>query len=77
MQEYVEACSELLRRTPPEVVFHRVVSSARKPVLLAPDWCENRWLAMADIGKNLDQFGAQGSDLGTPFVYHPPVLSQK
>jgi radical SAM protein (TIGR01212 family) len=75
MQEYVEACSELIRRTPADVVFHRVVSSARKPVLLAPDWCENRWLAMTDIGRNLDQYGAQGSDIGAPFIYEQPILA--
>ena len=59
----------MIRLTPPEVVFHRVSASARKPTLLAPEWCENRWLAMTEIGRNLDQNGAQGAALGKPFEY--------
>ena len=38
--EYVEIAAEMIRHTPPEVVFHRVTASARRPTLLAPDWCE-------------------------------------
>ncbi len=75
MQDYVDACVEMIQRTPPEIVFHRVVSSAKKPVLLAPDWCENRWLAMTAIGRKLDAEGAQGSLIGRPFEYTLPQLT--
>ncbi|PJC86216.1 TIGR01212 family radical SAM protein [Vibrio sp. HA2012] len=73
LNEYVAAASELIRMTPPEVVFHRVSAAARKPTLLAPDWCENRWLAMTEIGRALDRDGAQGSLCGKPFEYVLPV----
>ncbi len=74
LDEYVEIAGEMIRMTPPEVVYHRVSSSARPPTLLAPMWCENRWLAMTEIGRNLNQLGGQGSRLGNPFVYAKPQL---
>ncbi|TMX36398.1 TIGR01212 family radical SAM protein [Vibrio sp. Hep-1b-8] len=74
LQEYVSIASELIRMTPPEVVYHRVSSAARRPTLLAPLWCENRWLAMTQIGRSLHQLGAQGSLINQPFEYTRPIL---
>lgn len=71
LDEYVAIACEMIQRTPPEVVFHRVASSARRPTLLSPLWCENRWLAMTEIGRRLDRDGAQGSFIARPFQYHP------
>ncbi|CAG18966.1 MULTISPECIES: TIGR01212 family radical SAM protein [Photobacterium] len=76
LETYTEIAAEMIRLTPPEVVFHRVSASARRPTLLAPTWCENRWLAMIDIGKYLDQHGAQGSALDNSFIYQP-ILPKK
>lgn len=70
LEDYVVIASEMIQRTPPEVVFHRVTSAARRPTLLSPLWCENRWLAMTEIGRRLDRDGAQGSLIGRPFQYH-------
>lgn len=70
LEDYVAIASEMIQRTPPEVVFHRVTSAARRPMLLSPLWCENRWLAMTEIGRRLDRDGAQGSLIGRPFQYH-------
>lgn len=74
LDEYVSIASELIRMTPPHVVFHRVSSAARRPTLLAPLWCENRWLAMTEIGRALNQDGAQGSLIGQPYSYVKPEL---
>lgn len=76
LEKYVDIASEMIRLTPPDVVYHRVSASARRPTLLAPVWCENRWLAMTAIGHNLDQFGGQGMALNHPFVYQP-IASKK
>ncbi len=70
LEDYVAIASEMIQRTPPEVVFHRVTSAARRPTLLSPLWCENHWLAMTEIGRRLDRDGAQGSLIGRPFQYH-------
>ncbi|WP_019274475.1 TIGR01212 family radical SAM protein [Vibrio coralliilyticus] len=74
-QQYVNTASAMIRMTPPEIVFHRVSSAARRPTLLAPLWCENRWLAMTKIGDALKHEGAQGSSIGRPFVYVKPTIN--
>jgi radical SAM protein (TIGR01212 family) len=77
LEEYVAIASELIRMTPAEIVYHRVSSAARRPTLLSPLWCENRWLAMTEIGRALDIEGAQGSLTGKPFIYKKPELKLK
>ncbi len=76
LEEYVDTAVSMIRHTPPEVVYHRVSASARKPTLLAPEWCENRWTAMVAINRALAEQGGQGSALGrlfqpTPFRLEP------
>ena len=63
LEQYVEAAVAMIRHTPPEVVYHRVSASARRPTLLAPEWCENRWSAMVAIAAELVRQGGQGSAL--------------
>ncbi|EEW11002.1 TIGR01212 family radical SAM protein [Vibrio mimicus] len=67
--EYVSIVCEMIRSTPPQIIYHRVSSAARRPTLLAPLWCENRWWAMTAIGQTLEIEGPQGSLLGDPFEY--------
>lgn len=74
LDQYVAIASELIRMTPADVVYHRVSSAARRPTLLAPLWCENRWLAMTEIGRTLDQDGPQGSLLNHPYIYTKPII---
>ena len=68
LDEYVQAATAMIQHTPPEVIYHRVSASARRPTLLAPEWCENRWSAMVAIANALTASGAQGSALGSPYV---------
>ncbi|QIL85930.1 TIGR01212 family radical SAM protein [Vibrio sp. HDW18] len=68
-EEYVAIACAMIRSTPPHIIYHRVSSAARRPTLLAPLWCENRWAAMTAIGQTLAIDGGQGSLLGTPFDY--------
>jgi uncharacterized protein len=63
LDEYVQAAVAMIQHTPAEVVYHRVSASARKPTLLAPDWCENRWSAMVAISEVLACSGGQSSAL--------------
>ncbi|CAM2824762.1 TIGR01212 family radical SAM protein [Vibrio rarus] len=76
LEEYVDIASHLIRMTPPEVVYHRVSSAARRPTLLSPLWCENRWLGMTEIGRRLAKEGAQGSLIQQPFIFTQPILNQ-
>ncbi|USD32027.1 MULTISPECIES: TIGR01212 family radical SAM protein [Vibrio] len=75
LEQYVETASAMIRMTPPEIVFHRVSSAARRPTLLAPLWCENRWLAMTELEQTLQRDGAQGSLINQPFVYIKPLIN--
>ncbi len=68
LEEYTVTAGEMIRHTPPEVVYHRISASARRPTLLAPLWCENRWTGMVEIDKYLNEHGVQGSALGHPWV---------
>ncbi len=67
-EEYVAAACAMIRHTPAQIVYHRVSASARRPTLLAPAWCENRWQAMVAISRRLAVEGAQGSALGQPYA---------
>lgn len=66
-EDYVNSAVDLIQNTPPSVVYHRVSAHANKPLLVAPEWCVNRWHGMVDIARQLAQSGSQGSALGQPF----------
>lgn len=70
LEEYAATAGEIIRHTPPEVIYHRISASARRPMLLAPLWCENRWTGMVEIDRYLNAHGAQGTALGTPWTPH-------
>ncbi len=68
ISEYTDIASEIIRHTPGDIVFHRVTGTAQIEVLLAPDWCNKKWIVLNDIAANLQRLGAQGSCTDTPFV---------
>ncbi|EMA8638369.1 TIGR01212 family radical SAM protein [Cronobacter malonaticus] len=74
LDEYAVTAGEMIRHTPPEIIYHRISASARRPTLLAPLWCENRWTGMVEIDRYLNQHGAQGSALGRPWRGAPDAL---
>lgn len=63
LESYVTCAGEMIRHTPAEVVYHRISASARRPTLLAPLWCENRWTGMVEINRYLLTHGPQASAL--------------
>jgi len=63
LAEYVETAGEMVRRTPAEVVFHRLTGTAEEKLLLAPGWCQFKWLVLNAIAARLEQLGGQGSAL--------------
>lgn len=74
LEEYVDIATNMIQQTPEHIIYHRVSSASRRPMLLSPLWCENRWLAMTEIGRALDKSGPQGSLCGKAFVYTQPSL---
>ncbi|MDT3610715.1 TIGR01212 family radical SAM protein [Cronobacter sakazakii] len=74
LDDYTVTAGEMIRHTPPEIIYHRISASARRPTLLAPLWCENRWTGMVEIDRYLNQHGAQGSALGRSWLGAPDPL---
>jgi radical SAM protein (TIGR01212 family) len=55
LDEYIDIATDLVRQTPPEVIFHRLTGTASKTILLAPDWCSQKWLVLNRITAALQQ----------------------
>ena len=60
VKDYAASVGELIRHTPKEIIFHRVTAYAKKPMLLAPDWCAFRWDGLVAIVDDLKAKGGQG-----------------
>lgn len=52
-QDYVNAAAEMIRRTPAEIIYHRVTATATHDILLAPDWCAHKWSVLNAIHQQL------------------------
>jgi radical SAM superfamily enzyme len=44
---------QLILQTPQEVIFHRVTGTAARRILLAPEWCSQKWLVLNRIASEL------------------------
>lgn len=53
MDEYVSDVVELIKRTPDQVIFHRLTGTASSTVLLAPQWCSQKWRVLNAISSKL------------------------
>jgi radical SAM protein (TIGR01212 family) len=53
LEEYVETAAEVVARTPPQVVFHRLTGTASPQILLAPAWCAEKWRVLNAIEQAL------------------------
>ncbi|MGK2697744.1 TIGR01212 family radical SAM protein [Serratia surfactantfaciens] len=73
LEDYAASAGEMIRHTPGDVVYHRLSASARRPTLLAPLWCENRWSGMQAVGAYLQRHGGQGSALDAALRYSPTL----
>ena len=66
---YVETVVEMVRRTPGEVVFHRLTGTAAERILLAPQWCSWKWRVLNAIPRRLEALDArQGDRLQPPMA---------
>jgi radical SAM protein (TIGR01212 family) len=60
-KHYVQVAGELVRHTPPEVIFHRLTGTASAGLLLAPAWCGAKWRVLNGLTRHLALHGSQGS----------------
>ena len=67
--DYLSIAADMIERTPPEVIFHRVTGTAAEDILLAPQWCSKKWAVLNGIEDELRRRGTrQGAAVGTPLV---------
>lgn len=63
-RDYIDLATEMVARTPLEVIFHRLTATAAPHLLLAPDWCAYKWRVLNAIHDQLIlQTRTQGSAL--------------
>ncbi|HIE56109.1 MAG TPA: TIGR01212 family radical SAM protein, partial [Chromatiaceae bacterium] len=62
LEEYLETVVEMVRRTPREVVYHRLTGTASENILLAPGWCNWKWRVLNAITRRLEQLEARQGD---------------
>lgn len=51
--DYIRIASDLIERTPEQIVFHRVTATASRDILLAPAWCSEKWNVLNGIEQEL------------------------
>jgi len=65
MNQYIEIAADLVERTPPEIIYHRLTGTAPRELLLAPDWCSCKWRVLNGIETELRRRGTrQGAAWG-------------
>lgn len=65
LKEYINTVADLVALTPKEIIFHRLTGTAQKDILLAPEWCSQKWNVLNGITAELMQRGhSQGIKYG-------------
>lgn len=67
--DYIRHTCDLIERTPEHIILHRVTGTASKDILLAPDWCSQKWKVLNGIELELKRRGhRQGCFAGTQWI---------
>jgi len=56
--EYIDIACDLIERTPPQMLFHRLTATAPNNILLAPQWCAEKWPIINGIAAELARRGS-------------------
>lgn len=49
LDDYIETAVTMIEQTPPDIIYHRVTGTASAKILLAPMWCNKKWLVLNKI----------------------------
>ena len=66
--EYINQACDLIERTPEAIVYHRLTGTAAKDILLAPEWCSQKWNVLNGIELELSRRGTRQGCLAGTFV---------
>ncbi len=58
MAQYIATVADMVERTPPEVVYHRLTGTAESSLLLTPAWCNWKWRVLNGIEQELARRGS-------------------
>lgn len=62
MDDYLRIAADLIEYTPEDIIFHRVTGTSPRDVLLAPEWCQYKWIVLNGLEATLRERGTrQGS----------------
>jgi len=68
VSDYIRIAADLIERTPPHIIYHRVTGTASTNILLAPSWCSQKWNILNGIESELKHRGhRQGEFANLPF----------
>jgi hypothetical protein len=73
VEEYVATAADLIERTPWNVVYHRVTGTAPAKLLLAPNWCSQKWPVVNAVAAELQR---RGSRQGRKYTTYQQVTEQ-
>lgn len=55
MNDYVDTVVNMVKMAPEDMIFHRLTGTAAEDLLLAPAWCNKKWLVLNEITRKLDK----------------------
>jgi radical SAM protein (TIGR01212 family) len=55
LDNYVETVVKMVKMAPKDMIFHRLTGTASNDILLAPAWCNKKWLVLNKITQQLMQ----------------------
>lgn len=58
MDEYVDTVVAMVNMAPKDMIFHRLTGTASKDILLAPNWCNKKWLVLNEITRKLTKYNS-------------------
>jgi radical SAM superfamily enzyme len=59
MDEYIRSVADMVELTPAEIIFHRLTGTAAASILLAPQWCSQKWRVLNGIAQELQRRGTR------------------
>ena len=74
MADYIRIAADLIERTPPDIVYHRITGTASKDILLAPSWCTQKWNILNGIESELKRRGHRQGELARPSLAREEIL---
>lgn len=59
LDDYIRIAADIVERTPADIPFHRITGTASARLLLAPAWCEHKWIVLNGIEAELAKRAAR------------------